>query len=488
MEKIQNALKNKAFMYILLLLFCLFLACLSQNYDYDLFARLIVGESILDKGTFFYEDFLSYTPTHLWFDHEWGASVFFYAFFKYFGNYGLILIHALLMFGTVFFVIKTQELQKHSYPTSIFFITVFLLFFSHLNPHIVRCHMFSFMFFSLLLYILEKTRIKNSNIIWWTPLLILIWNNIHGGVVSGLGMIFIYLIGSKQWKKYLAVLLISLSLLVINPYGLDYLTFLISANTKTRTYVTEWWNVFALRHIYYYFPAFALILSILILCFQKTTKGLALLVTTILGCLHVKLLSLGLITAAALFYNDIIKYFNKNFVKTMNKITYILISLAILTIPFLEINTARVDMEKFPYKEVEFIKINNIKGNILTEFGLGSYVAYKLYPNNLIYMDGRYEEVYYDEELQAMLDYELVNRNWDDILYNYPTEILMPDKTVPVYNHLLKNKDWKLIYEGQVCGVFVRKDKVRKTYKQPDDRLNYYQKTAFDKIRVENND
>ena len=40
----------------------------------------------------------------------------------------------------------------------------------------------------------------------------------------------------------------------------------------------------------------------------------------------------------------------------------------------------------------------NIKGNIITPFALGSYTSYKLYPNNLIYIDGRYEEVYYDNK------------------------------------------------------------------------------------------
>ena len=117
--------------------------------------------------------------------------------------------------------------------------------------------MFSFMFFSILLYILEKTRKQNSRLIWFLPPMILIWNNIHGGVVSGLGIIFIYMVceflSRKAWKKYFIVLLISVPLLAINPYGLEYLNFLLSANTKNRKYITEWWNVFAQRHVFYYF-------------------------------------------------------------------------------------------------------------------------------------------------------------------------------------------------------------------------------------------
>ena len=40
-------------------------------------------------------------------------------------------------------------------------------------------------------------------------------------------------------------------------------------------------------------------------------------------------------------------------------------------------------------------RINNMNGNILAPFDMGSYITYKLFPNNLIYMDGRYEEVYF---------------------------------------------------------------------------------------------
>ena len=84
MIKIKHFFKSEKFLFILLALFSLLLACLLDNYDYDLYARLIVGEHFFKTGWIAYEDFLSYTPTHLWFDHEWGASVIFYAFFKLF--------------------------------------------------------------------------------------------------------------------------------------------------------------------------------------------------------------------------------------------------------------------------------------------------------------------------------------------------------------------------------------------------------------------
>ena len=60
--------------------------------DNDLWARLIAGAHVVEKLSVLKYDFLSYTETHPWYDHEWGASIFFYLALKYFGHAGLILL------------------------------------------------------------------------------------------------------------------------------------------------------------------------------------------------------------------------------------------------------------------------------------------------------------------------------------------------------------------------------------------------------------
>ena len=250
-------MNKKIWFYAALAVFSIFLACLSTNYDYDLFARLIVGERFVEYGILPYQDFLSYTPTHPWYDHEWGSGVVFYLLIKYLGAFGLLIFQALMMFLTAVFIIKTQKLQKHAFPPSLLFMAAFLAIFTHLNPGLVRCQLFSFLFFSIFLYILEKTRLgKTKNLIWLFPLIVIFWNNVHGGVVSGLGLIAMYFAGAilekKPWKKYLAVLAVSGLTLIINPYGIKYLNFLFSAATKHRKYIVEWWPFYAKRHIVYY--------------------------------------------------------------------------------------------------------------------------------------------------------------------------------------------------------------------------------------------
>ena len=477
--------------YFVIALFCLFLACLSTNYDYDFFARLIVGERFIEHGILPFKDFLSYTPTHTWYDHEWGSGVIFYYVLKILGPLGIILLQSILMFLTTVFVVKTQNLQKHPFPRSLLFISVFLVLFSRLNPELIRCQMFSFFFFSLFLYILEKTRkYPKSNLFWWIIPLTVLWNNLHGGIVSGLGLVFIYFIGAilekRPWAKYFVTLALATPALVINPYGYKYLNFLLSATTKHRKYVVEWWPFYAERHFLYYLPSSGFIIfGNLLNFFNKKidiTKTITLLVTLYLGLAHVKLLSLALIAVGSLCYNEIFKLFLslKKYLKVVERCLYIVIIVLAMLIPLFSPTCPRAGKDRFPLAEVEFLKINDIEGNILVPFGFGSYVSYKLYPTNLIYMDGRYEEVYNDKEFLYMRDFELAEENWDDILKKYPTEILMVVPSSPVYSVLINNKEWKEIFLGPICAIFIKDKKVKNYYLQPNKNIDYYKKTIFE--------
>ena len=98
-------------------------------------------------------------------------------------------------------------------------------------------------------------------------------------------------------------------------------------------------------------------------------------------------------------------------------------------------------------------------------------------------MDGRYEEVYYDEEFNNLVHYEKVDfPNWDNVLKNYPTRILMPQINSHIYNFLKKNQDWIEIYKGLLCGIFVSKNDLlsNKKFITPPLDKNYYISREFE--------
>ena len=44
---------------------------------------------------------------------------------------------------------------------------------------------------------------------------------------------------------------------------------------------------------------------------------------------------------------------------------------------------------------------------------------------------------------------------------------------------LIKDKDWVHIFDGRVCGIFVKKGQEKASYLEPEYGLDYYKRTIF---------
>ena len=76
----------------------------NNTIDPDYWARLLQGNAFWDFGSIMKMDPYSYTQTHLWLDHEWGASVVFSFIQNNFGFTGILISKILLVFS-IFFLI-----------------------------------------------------------------------------------------------------------------------------------------------------------------------------------------------------------------------------------------------------------------------------------------------------------------------------------------------------------------------------------------------
>ncbi|MBR1908480.1 hypothetical protein IJ818_06055 [bacterium] len=494
MQKAKNII-----FYVFLFLICLSFASHALGYDYDLWARLIVGKYVFQTGHILTHDFLSYTPTHEWIDHEWGASVIIYAFQHWFGPAGIVWLQTILTFLIFYFAFKVIELNipNHisKYNIVFYFFAIYVIQDVFFYP--VRCHMFTFMFFAMFLYILEYVRIKqNYKVLAILPLLMILWNNIHGGMVAGLGLMLIYAIGEalnkKTFKYYIYAFLATIPLLLINPYGFKYLQFLLMANTMARKDIVEWWGIFSPYHMYSYFAFKYFMLFILGLECVKVfrdgfsyaradkTKFLLILATTVLAVQHLKLIRFFVIVGIAFAYVDFYSMI-KDFSLTKWKNLVIYTFLALFCFSLLRVADYRPKVSfVFPVLETEFVKVNNLKGNILVNLGLGSYVSYKLYPNNLIYMDGRYEEVYYDEMIPLLKKFHLVADGWDEVLKKYPPDVMILENEYPIINKLTETSNWHEAYRGNRFTVLVSNKLKKESYQQPTMNFTHYENSIFD--------
>ena len=512
-RKIMN--KNLRLLFLItLFIFCIGYTFINAYPDNDLWARLIVGEHIVEKLEIIKNDFLSYTPTHAWLDHEWGASIFFYTAFKYFDETGLMFLKGILCALMMFFCFKTVELRnpKHTISYNILHYVIMFFVVEKSLGATPRCLLFTTLFFTIFLYLLEKARLGNKKSLILLPIIMLFWGNIHGGCLSGLGLIFLYIIGGildkKPIKEYAYTFIACLATLFINPYGFEYVKFLFYAGTMNRELISEWASPFAKENINLYLR-YKIYLPITIFSYityilknkikyseLDKTKIIIIATTAILSIFHIRHIVFFVLSAGIFLYDEIYYFINLLIDKTKNilkikektyqtiilaKNVFIYFFLLILTLPLITAKDKQLDITstKYPIYAVEFIKQNEIKGNIYVNFDWGSYVSYKLYPNNLIVMDGRYEEVYYNNLLLEQFNFHYLKNDWDKIIKENKTDIILIEKNFPVFKKLSESNEWNKIFEDKYFGIFVLSSNTKNKYIIPTTDLDYYNNTKF---------
>ena len=477
---------NNCFLYFLfsvtVFIFILMNTVLYSAVDMDYWARLLQGNAFFQLGTILKTDIFSYTPTHKWLDHEWGASIIFSLIQNIFGYVGVLFFKTILVFLIFLFLYKTIRLYKkeNDFIFNLLYSLLIVLAIPTITQSWIRCHLFTFLFFSISIFIVEKVRLyKNYKLLYILPVIMLFWVNIHGGCVSLLGVLFIYIIGEllnkKEYKHFLYVLLLSFLVMFINPYGFDYVKFIFMATTMERPFVTEWISPFAHSDEFFMieFKVLYLVnLILLIFSLKKIkldyTKYILLFVCAYLSFKYVKNTPFFIMTSAVFLYDEllnIIEFLIKKIKINLNSSKlFIFISCIVIIFSFFKllININYIyypNLSMQPVDVVNFIAKKGLKGNILAPFDMGSYIVYKLFPNNLIYMDGRYEEVYYKKTKDLLDSFYNVKENWDEILkQSYKHDYIIVPSNALVNDYLSKRDDFKRIYSDPYNILYINTD------------------------------
>ena len=77
-------------------------------------------------------------------------------------------------------------------------------------------------------------------------------------------------------------------------------------------------------------------------------------------------------------------------------------------------------------------------------------------------------------------DFHLVQNDWKKIIRDYKTDVMILEKKYPVFEKILADKDWTLVFENNLTGVFVPADKVKESYLYPVPDSSYYDETVLD--------
>lgn len=493
-------MNNQLLKYINIIIACfgfyvLFFLLFSRSLaDYDMWGYLSFGRIFWENGYFPYQDIFSYTPTKpLWVYHEWLTGVILYPLLTHLGPAGIQFLRYVFIIMTIFVMYHTAILRGASAIFAFITISVGLILMSWGYSPVVRAQIFTYFFFALSLLVNEYARKKNKyhGLLWLLPIHIL-WCNLHGGFVAGLGLIALYALGEglsgRRFAPFLLIFLGSCLATLINPYGIDYWRYLVDAIIMPRPDITEWYSVLkSLNTKTAIAPSIIFLLMSFVVIGATVSRGkryltelIIIAALTYLGLKHIRhTVFLGIVLGVfmpAIFMEIIDRVSNRIiFVKkvwlksvflvcfylTANLFVYMLpstIAMKSLSGKLIPTFSVMAPSPVFPVGALKWLDNNSFKGNILPSFHWGEYVIWKTYPKCKVAIDGRYETVYPKQFQDEYFDFANGRDNWKIFLDQYPHDAILLMANTRIHFLLLKEPSWKMVYTDKNCVLFLRKD------------------------------
>lgn len=478
----------------------------------DLFWHLSAGRYIIDNFALPQTDFLSWTMFgREWFDFEWLVQIFYYSIFKKCGFVGLFVFKFLILSGALYIFYKIIELHKLE---KLSFIILPLVAAALITNSDLRPENFTILFFTALVFTLEKTRLNLIDLkrpVFYLKLLLffVLWVNLHAGYVYGFVLVFFYWFGelfeeALPWiygreknikfsksKYYLAAFAVSFSASFINPYG--YKIFLVMANhhkylSVLQEYIGEW-QPFDLTNIYQwpYIVIFICSFSAILYKFVKS-KDIPL----------VHIISMLFFAYSSSNYARHIPFFtivamtcllssisNLNFasIKRLSRRLAGLIAAALLLLYYSLFVWSQyngfVDLKNSSDSALSFLKKNSDKLKDLKMFnywGWGGYLGFNLYPEYKVFIDGRYIfHSFLNETETCRINPQTWNKFVDKygfdmvILEREPMKLVIKHKLKkgghlilrrPVYLLYLPKKDWAVAHWDKKVVILLKRNAV----------------------------
>jgi len=455
--------------------------------DYDLWGYLAFGRLFWENG-FPYHDVFSYVPTKAtWIYHEWLIGVIFFPIYEKFGAVGLQLLRYAIMMATLAFIVSTA-LRRNGNKLAVG-IALFLagngLTYGYAP---VRAQVFTYLFFTLFIYVLERYKKENKPyLLWCLPLIEIVWCNIHGGFVAGIGLIGLYALGEglarRPFIPYLKITLVTILATLVNPYGFSYWIFIIRAITLPRSDITEWMSVpkaIASGNYRDETILFAAILLITVFLMVRSKKKnltdiVVLAVTAFLGFTSIRHIILFFLAFGAYVPVQISEYMDSlkrdpKIEPALNKVrkpVLLLLSLVFLVLASLScrhfIYSPRfalvTPMNFYPVRALEWIETRRWQGNVIPNFEWGEYVIWRTYPRCRVSMDGRLETVYGTELQKEYFDFLHGRAGWQVFLKKYAHDMVLIKKGSRTDSLMREQQEWRLAYEDGLSTIFLRQER-----------------------------
>jgi len=482
------------------------LLALNRIADFDVFYHLKTGEFILQNKTIPITDIFSFTATgHQWINHYWLSDLIFFFVFQLFNSFWVLVIFIAMIAALAYFLVLKNALKRGG---DFYLVLVLILPIAYLSMElwVPRPQIFSFLFFTLILFLLQKFRYSGSvKILFILPVIFLFWANLHASVIIGLALLLIFIVAGifqniiKKYNifnlsQYLSekisprllwglsiVFVVSAGICLINPNGFHIFTYLQEIKPTAQILGNvEWKSILAFLSITQAKIYLVMMILVSAFIFWRSFKrksidfydwGLVAL-SAILPLISIRHIIFFSLAVFPIFIMELTKTFRwKEYRKRWEndgkeKVLYQILIILLLIFSFIRvINVPRsiLNDRYLPIQAVDFIQRENISGPMYN-LEMGGYLIWKLWPEQKVFMDGR-NEVYAGKPVDDYVKIAKTEGDWEKIVNDYEINYFILWYREPLsslaqkLNASIKLKDFRLVYWDDVALIFVKNDK-----------------------------
>lgn len=460
------------------------------NNDGDLGRHITIGNYILDTGTIPTRDIFSHTMSgEQLVPHEWLAQVFFALAHRLMGLSGDVLLAALL--GSLTILIVYEELiRRGALRLVALFVTALVAVVSSIH-WLARPHMFTFLFVALWAYWLERF-FRSETIKWWLfPALMLIWVNTHGAFIAGFVILGAYFAdwlweyfqgrGTRAMGLQLVLIgLLSFAATFINPSGWhlwgtsvgyvsnDFMTSHTVEYLSPDFHEPDVWP-------FLFMIAFALVA---LLQGRKIQLREALLLAgwTAMSLYSVRNLPLFAVVTAPI-YAALIQAWVEKLLQRLKPGTgqresenmmrgYVWVVAATLFFGFILWRSIPIDQrgtgnvylpDKMPVQAVDWLEAHPQEGNVFNHFVWGGYILYRLWPDEVVFIDGQ-TDFYGESLMREYIEVVSLTDGWEEILARHKVSWMLIPRDEVLAEQLYSSIDWTVIYEDETAAILRRNE------------------------------
>ncbi len=473
-------------LFLIVLFSGIFYISLKPIADPDFWWHLRTGQLIDQTQEIPRVDPFSFTANaKQWVTHEWLSEFFIFKSFKL-GGYGL-LIFIFSGIITASFLFTYLRCPKESKP----YIAGFMLLLGAITSEPlwgVRPQIFTLFFTSIFLYLLDRYR-RNGNFrtLIPIPMITVLWVNLHAGYIIGIAIEVIYIIGylletvilryrrkenidvviQKSLWILFSVLITSVLATLLNPTGFRILTYPFQTLTDSamQSYILEWFSPDFHQVIWQPFAVTILVLISLgmignhPISITKILLTLVFLYAALRSMRHIPLFSIVVIPILAEQFNYLIKirFDAQTPSRLFRWIAPLLISAmaVVMVLTFIRVtnNQQKSEAETFPKAGVDWIMENKPKANIFNSYTWGGYIIWRLYPEYLVYIDGR-ADLYGEIFVSNYAGIYFTKPGWEEKLNQENIRIVFVESDSMLADALRQSSTWKKLFEDNISVIF----------------------------------